>query len=218
MDKERRFASHVAALSETLGHADRVEPLGDYCRGLMLSGDRKSVEPMAALVAPQRAGAKHQSMHHFVAKADWSDAAMLAAVREQVLPALGAIEAWIVDDTGYPKMGSHSVGVARQYCGQLGKQDNCQVAVSVSVANERSSLPIGYQELKQELGLGHYEGRNWRGFHHHATLTIAAYGFLMRARLTGRAKKNSAFRPREPLLRLPPRLKNFIPRGSPRAA
>jgi SRSO17 transposase len=425
MDKEQEFAKYVSALAVTLEHADRVEPLGDYCRGLMLSGDRKSVEPMAALVAPRRASAKHQSMHHFVAKAEWSDTALLAAVRQAVLPALGAIEAWIVDDTGYPKKGTHSVGVARQYCGQLGKQDNCQVAVSVSVANERSSLPIGYQlylprewaedaarrketevptrvgfatkgaialeqlraardarvpvgvvladagygndsgfrlgiralgltyavgiqssttvwaegheplpprpyagrgfpakrlrrnrthqpidanslahelpsrtwrriewregtdgvlasrfarvrvraahrdhvhpeewlviewplaeieptkywlttlppsiafqelvrliklrwrierdyqELKQELGLGHYEGRNWRGFHHHATLTIAAYGFLMRARLTGRAKKNAALRPSEPLLRLPPRPKNFIPRGSPRAA
>jgi SRSO17 transposase len=363
-------------------------------------------------------------MHHFVAKAQWSDAALLTAVRQEVLPALGAIEAWIVDDTGYPKKGTHSVGVARQYCGQLGKQDNCQVAVSVSVANEHASLPIAYQlylphewaedaprrkkaevppsvnfatksvialeqlraartaripvgvvladagygndtdlrlgitalgltyavgiqgsttvwsedhqplpprgnwgrgrpgtrlrrnrthqpidvkalahelparawrhvqwregsagalasrfarvrvraahrdqihpeewlviewplaetepikywlttlpasiafkelirliklrwrierdyqELKQELGLGHYEGRNWRGFHHHATLTIAAYGFLMRTRLTGHAKNNSAIRPREPLLQRPPRPRNFIPRGSPRA-
>lgn len=75
-----------------------------------------------------------------------------------------------------------------------------------------------YQELKQELGLGHYEGRNWRGFHHHATLSIAAYGFLARARLTGRAKKNSVIRAREALLQLPPRPKNFIPRGFPRAA
>lgn len=75
-----------------------------------------------------------------------------------------------------------------------------------------------YQELKQELGLGHYEGRNWRGFRHHATLTIAAYGFLMRARLTGCAKENSAIRSREPWLRLPPRSRNFIPHGSSRAA
>ena len=84
-------------------------------------------------------------MHHFVAKAEWSDAAMRAAVCPAVLPALGEIEAWIVDDTGYPMKGTHSVGVARQCCGQLGKRDNCQVAVSVSVANERSSLPIAYQ-------------------------------------------------------------------------
>ena len=400
-------------------------PLGDYCRGLMLSGDRKSVEPMAALLAPRRTSAKHQSMHHFVAKAEWSDAALLSAVRQEVLPAIGTIEAWIVDDTGYPKKGKHSVGVARQYCGQLGKQDNCQVAVSLSVANERASLPIDYrlylprewaddaarrrkaevpanlefstktaialeqlknaraaqipagvvladagygndtdfrlgisalgltyavgiqssttlwadgheplaphgsrgrgrpgthlrrnrthqpinanrlahalpgrawrhlqwregsagrlasrftrvrvraahrnevypeewlvmewplgeteptkywlatlpesiafkelirriklrwrierdyQELKQELGLGHYEGRNWRGFHHHATLTIAAYAFLMRSRLTGRAKKNPALHSAELQLHQPRRPKNVVPRGSPRAA
>ena len=425
MDREREFAEYVSGLAQTLGHADRVGPLGDYCRGLMLSGERKSVEPMAALVAPRQASAKHQSLHHFVAKAEWSDTQMLSAVREAVLPSLGSIEAWIVDDTGYPKKGKHSVGVARQYCGQLGKQDNCQVAVSLSVANERASLPIDYrlylprewaddpqrlrkaevpegvvfatkvqlaleqlkrarsaqvpagvvlsdagygndadfrdgisslgltyavgiqgsttvwaegheplpprgdwgrgrpgthlrrdrthqpidvkslahelpgrawrriqwregsagalasrfarvrvraahrnevraedwlviewplgeteptkywlstlppssafkelvrliklrwrierdyQELKQELGLGHYEGRNWRGFHHHATLTIAAYGFLMRARLTGRSKKNAAMRSADLPLRRPPRPKDFIPRGSPRAS
>ena len=92
--------------------------------------------------------AKHQSMHHVVAKADWDDAAMLAAVRGQVLPAIerhGPVSYWIVDDTGFPKQGKHSVGVARQYCGQLGKQDNCQVAVSLSVANDQASLPIAYR-------------------------------------------------------------------------
>ena len=72
---------------------------------------------------------------------------MLAKVREMVLPAMerhGAIEAWIIDDTGFPKKGRHSVGVARQYCGQLGKQDNCQVAVSLSIANHEASLPVAY--------------------------------------------------------------------------
>ena len=85
--------------------------------------------------------AAHQSLHHLVAKAAWSDEALLAAVREQVLPVLGPITAWIVDDTGFPKKGQHSVGVARQYCGELGKQDNCQVAVSLSVANEQAGQP-----------------------------------------------------------------------------
>ena len=73
---------------------------------------------------------------------------MLAQVRDSVLAAMqphGPVVAWIVDDTGFPKKGQHSVGVARQYCGQVGKQDNCQVAVSVSVASWNSSLPIAYQ-------------------------------------------------------------------------
>ena len=145
---ESRFAAYVEALSSALGHADRRAPLKAYCTGLLLPGERKSVEPMAARVAPGRVQAAHQSLHHFVAKAEWSDAALLAVVRAQVLPVLerqGAIRAWIVDDTGFPKKGTHSVGVARQYCGQLGKQDNCQVAVSLSVANDHASLPIAYR-------------------------------------------------------------------------
>jgi SRSO17 transposase len=92
--------------------------------------------------------AAHQSLHHFVAKADWSDDAVLDVVRAEVLPALerrGPIRAFVVDDTGFPKKGKHSVGVARQYCGQIGKQDNCQVAVSVSVATQEASLPVAYR-------------------------------------------------------------------------
>jgi SRSO17 transposase len=143
-----RFTAYVEALSRTLGHADRAAPFRSYCAGLLLPGDRKSVEPMAARVEPGRVQATHQSLHHLVAKADWSDEAMLTAVRQQVLPAIqrhGAVRAWIIDDTGFPKKGTHSVGVARQYCGQLGKQDNCQVAVSLSVANDQASLPIAYR-------------------------------------------------------------------------
>ena len=109
--------------------------------------ERKSVEPLAAITAPSRVSAQHQSLLHFVAKAPWSDAAVLSKVRELTLPILekhGPVEAFIVDDTGFPKKGKHSVGVARQYCGQLGKQDNCQIAVSLSVANHHASLPIAY--------------------------------------------------------------------------
>jgi SRSO17 transposase len=145
---ESRFSAYVERLAAGLGHADRMAPLKAYCTGLLLPGDRKSVEPMAARVEPGRVQAAHQSLHHFVAKADWSDDAVLAVVRAEVLPALerqGPIRAWIVDDTGFPKKGKHSVGVARQYCGQLGKQDNCQVAVSLSVATNQASLPITYQ-------------------------------------------------------------------------
>ena len=145
----RRFDDYVTMIAGHLGHADRVGPFRGYCAGLMLPGERKSVEPMAARIAPTEVRSAHQRLHHFVADAPWSDAAVLGAVREHVLKAAakgaGAPEVLIIDDTGFPKQGKHSVGVARQYCGQLGKQDNCQVAVSLSLANERFSVPIGYR-------------------------------------------------------------------------
>jgi len=147
-DIESRFAAYVEGLAEVLGHADRVGPLRCYCVGLLMPLARKSVEPMAAVTAPATVAAQHQSLLHFVGNAPWSDERMLARVRELVLPAIerdGPIEAWIIDDTGFPKKGRHSVGVARQYCGQLGKQDNCQVAVSLSIANRAASLPIDYR-------------------------------------------------------------------------
>ena len=145
---ERRFERYCDGIVSTLLHADREQPARWYIKGLMLPGERKSVEPMAARVQPAQVRSAHQSMHHLVADAPWSDEAMLSAVAERVLPKLieadGAVH-WIVDDTGFPKKGKHSVGVARQYCGQTGKQDNCRVAVSLSIASERGSLPVGYQ-------------------------------------------------------------------------
>jgi len=358
---ERRFEHYCDGIVSTLSHADREQPARWYIKGLMLLGERKSVEPMAARVQPQQVRSAHQSMHHLVADAPWSDQALLSAVTEKVLPKLIDTDTavhWIIDDTGFPKKGRHSGGVARQYCGQTGKQDNCRVAVSLSIANERGSLPVGYQlylprewaddearrrkvgvrpnttvwwgehqplteptsssrcgrsrrrlkrddahqpisvaevaralpgrswrtvtwregtsgplssrfarvrvravhrnrprdeewliiewaegadkpthywfsnlpkrlawqemadtvmgrwrierdyeELKQELGLGHYEGRNWRGFHHHASLCIAAYGFLTLERLT-RSKKNAA------RFKAPTLPEGFRPRGA----
>src|SRR5919199_827215 len=136
-DWEERFDDYVRRLGDVLGHADRRAPLRAYTTGLLLPGERKSVEPMAARVDPGRVGAAHQSLHHFVAKAAWDDDAPLAAVRAYALPALqerGPIRAWPVDDTGLPKKGRLSVGVARQYCGQLGKRESCQVAVTLSIA------------------------------------------------------------------------------------
>ena len=363
---DRRFESYAETMIQALGHADRATPARWYLRGLMLPGSRKSVEPMAARVHPQDVRAAHQSMHHLVADSEWSDQAVLAAVAHEVLPVLTRSGQepcyWIIDDTGHRKYGNHSVGVARQYCGQLGKVDNCQVAVSLSLAagiprgpvlmdaayGEEAALrdwlsacelvyavgirpqtavwhgehqpapapvapgrgrprtrlvrdathtPISvkalaqalprsryrtltwregtntqlssrfarvrvsaahadrprpkewlliewpegepeptryflstlpadtsfkalvvtvkmrwrierdYRELKQEVGLGHYEGRNWRGFHHHASLCIAAYGFLMLQRLRG-VKKNCA------QLKTPALPEGFRPRGS----
>jgi SRSO17 transposase len=143
-----RFAAYVEALVGVIGHKDRAQPLRDYCAGLMLPCERKSVEPIAAVTAPARVAAQHQSLLHFVGEGRWSDERVLAKVRELVLPEIerhGPIAAWIIDDTGLPKKGRHSVGVARQYCGQLGKEDNCQVAVSLSIANDQASLPVAYR-------------------------------------------------------------------------
>src|ERR1700755_1216676 len=146
-DVASRFSAYVEGLTSVIGHADRAKPLRDYCTGLMMPCDRKSVEPMAAMTAPDRTAAQHQSLLHFVGQGDWSDQQVLAKVREMVLPDIERhepIAAWIIDDTGFPKKGRHSVGVSRQYCGQLGKQDNCQVAVTLSLANHDASLPIAY--------------------------------------------------------------------------
>jgi SRSO17 transposase len=146
---EARFEAYCEVIIKTLGHADRATPAQWYLRGLMLPGERKSVEPMAARVHPEDVCSAHQSMHHLVADSDWSDAALLSAVAREVVPVLTQeAEApcfWIIDDTGHRKYGRHSVGVARQYCGQLGKVENCQVAVSLSLATAEGSLPLAYR-------------------------------------------------------------------------
>ena len=145
-NSKSRFAAYVEGLVSVIGHADRAAPLRDYCLGLIMPCERKSVEPMAAVTAPDRTAAQHQSLLHFVGQSPWSDEKVLAKVGEMVLPAIesqGPIEAWIIDDTGFPKKGEHSVGVARQYCGQLGKRENCQVAVSLLTRqSRRASLPV----------------------------------------------------------------------------
>src|SRR5580658_8412731 len=371
--QQQRFAAYLDSLAQAAGHQDRAVPLESYCTGLLLPGERKSVEPMAARLAPDDVQRMHQSLHHFIANAPWSDQALLETVRQFVLPVMkrnGSVVAWIVDDTGFVKKGTHSVGVVRQSWGQVGKQENCRVAVSLSVATEQARLPIAwrlylpeiwtkdrerlselrlayvvgiqgtttvwrpgavpqsakrwkgrgrpakllrrdkqhqplsvkqlaqswaasawgnvswregtkqrlhsrfaalrvrvahrdywrselrreewlliewprgeseptkywlstlpadsklvdlvklakhrwiverdYEELKQELGLGHYEGRGWRGFHHHGTLCIAAYGFLV----AERSRFSPSARARHLDLRtqkIPP---DFRPRGS----
>lgn len=146
--QEKRLAAYMDGLAEAAGHADREKPLKAYCAGLLLPGERKSVEPMAARLAPDNVRRTHQSLHHLVATAPWSDEALLERVRHSVLPRItrqAALTAWIVDDTSFVKKGRHSVGVARQYCGAVGKQENCQVAVSLSVATDEASLPIAWR-------------------------------------------------------------------------
>lgn len=137
-----------------------------YCAGLLLPGERKSVEPIAARVAPDNVRRTHQSLHHLAADSPWSDEAVLENVREHVLGAMnrnGAVAGWIVDDTGFPKKGTHSVGVARQYCGQVGKQDNCQVAVSLSIATHHASVPVAWRLYLPESWANDRERRKTTG-------------------------------------------------------
>jgi len=152
MPKLAEFEQYINQLCEVLGHQDRHAGFADYSRELMLPIERKSCGTLAANTDPLHVSSKHQSLHHLVAMSEWSDTAVLKRVRDWVMARLGHKSKfyWIVDDTGFPKKGEHSVGVARQYCGQLGKQDNCQVAVSLSLATEQGSVPIDWR-LKKKL-------------------------------------------------------------------
>ena len=201
---EARFSAYVVGLSRCLGHKDREAPFRSYCTGLLLPGERKSVEPMAARRRPERTAAEHQSLLHFVGQSPWDGEALLRAVRQSVLPVMtmrSPVTAWIVDDTSFPKKGDHSVGVARQYSGQLGKQDNCQVAVSLSVATATASLPIAWRlylpeawaedagrraaakvpkavtfQTKQQIALAHIEAARDDGVPAGVVLADAGYG------------------------------------------
>ena len=147
-ESNTRFDAFIAAITNVLGRQGREEHFLDYSRGLIVTTGRKSVEPLAAITSPARVEPKHQSLLHFVGQSEWSDTDVLNKVREKVQPLMerhGPIKVSIVDDTGFPKKGKHSVGVAHQYCGQLGKQANCQNAVSLSIANHHASLPVGHQ-------------------------------------------------------------------------
>src|SRR3712207_1367362 len=188
---EERFAAYLEAIVAVLGHASRAAAAQAYCTGLLLPGERKSIEPMAARIAPARVQAAHQSLHHLVAKAEWDDAALLRAVREQVLPAIerhGPVRYWIVDDTGFPKKGKHSAGVARQDCGELGKRESCQVSVSLSVANDRASLPVAWRLYLPEAWAADPERRAKAGVPEEigfATKPAIALGQIRRAPAEG---------------------------------
>jgi SRSO17 transposase len=150
--RAERFERYMDALAAPLKRPERARMARAYCRGLLMPLERKSVEPLAGLYGGARGtpgAALYQALHHFVADARWSDEALLSAMAREVVPAMverhGPIRAWIVDDTAFPKKGRHSVGVAPQYCGQLGKVANCQVAVSLSLANAEASLPVAFR-------------------------------------------------------------------------
>src|SRR5437763_1184946 len=246
-----------------------------YLKGLILPGERKSIEPMAARVAP----GDLQQLHHFVSTSPWATAPLEDELVHAADRLVGGPDAvLVVDDTALVKQGRRSVGVKRQYCGQLGKRANCQALVSLTLA--RAGVPVGvglrlflpedwgadaarraavgvpeavgyrpkwkialdeidrvlaagarfgavladaeygkagefragvgerrHQQLKDELGLDHFEGRSWRGLHHHALLCLLAFAFLQHLRLGGKKRRHPAraraAAPAEPARRAP---------------
>ncbi len=132
-----RFAGEMFA---SLARSDQRRWGGVYLRGLMLEGRRKSIEPMAERLPD----GDEQCLQQFVSQSPWEEAevrrALAVRMSEEIAP-----EAWVIDDTGFPKFGRHSVGVARQYCGALGKVANCQVGVSVNAATDEASCPLDWR-------------------------------------------------------------------------
>ena len=146
----RRIESYFAHVGEVLGNAKRRASFAVYALGLLGSAERKSVEPMAALVCrnPKKMDAAHQRLLHFVSGSRWSDRDVRRVAAQYAIAAMTErepVEAWILDDTGFLKQGSHSVGVQRQYTGSAGKITNCQVGVSLSVATRTEHLPIDFE-------------------------------------------------------------------------
>jgi SRSO17 transposase len=134
----KRFKAFMVPLVAPLGRSERRTAATSYVQGLLMPGQRKSIEPMAA-----RLGLESQGLQQFLADSPWDENDLWRVIRRQVLPHLQPMEAWIVDETGWLKQGQHSVGVARQYCGALGKKANCQVSVELVVSDGEMAAPVG---------------------------------------------------------------------------
>jgi SRSO17 transposase len=186
-----------------LGRRERVENLGHYLTGLLLDGDRKSIEPIAARLVDKldEVEGMRQRLQQVVSVATWSEQELFRRLAQKVEGELPGIEAFVIDDTGFPKKGSHSVGVQRQYSGTLGRIDNCQVAVSLHLAGELGSACIAMDlflpevwardrkrrekagvpddvevRTKLEIALHQLDAALELGVRHHVVLADAAYG------------------------------------------
>src|SRR5687768_11437183 len=138
---ERRLEIFLAELTEPMGRAERRRWAGQYVRGLLLDGERKSVQPMAARLE----GADEQALNQFLNQSPWDAGEVMRRAARLVTGELSAPQLWLIDETSFPKAGAHSVAVARQYCGALGKIANCQVAVSLHWSGEGESCPLGWR-------------------------------------------------------------------------
>ena len=187
----RRLGQFLDGFSACFSRQPQREAATQYLDGLFNDSERKSMQAMHGRLSDP---GQYQALQHFITHSPW-DAARVWAHLRTVVPVRAGILA--IDDTGFPKQGTRSVGVQRQYCGALGKIGNCQVAVSSAfiadgrtwpltsalvdlVALARSRWPIEqqYRELKDDLGLDHFEGRTYQGWAHHVVLTAVAFTFL----------------------------------------
>jgi SRSO17 transposase len=143
----RELQEFLESMVERMGRPERRAAMTAYLTGLLLDGDRKSVEPMASRLVDSAGEieAMRQRLLGCVADSKWSDEEMLRRLSCKFERELPGIEALVIDDTGFPKKGIHSVGVARQYSGTLGRTDNCQVATSLHLAGEAGSGCIGFR-------------------------------------------------------------------------
>jgi len=146
---EKRLEAYLGEIGSLLGDKRRRESFAMYACGLFGEGDRKSAEPVAARLCgdPDRVEKTHQKLLHFLARSEWKDQpvrVLAARYALKLMQTRGAITHWIFDDTGFLKQGKHSPGVKRQYTGSAGKVANCQVAVSLTLANGQTQLPIDF--------------------------------------------------------------------------
>jgi SRSO17 transposase len=142
---DRDLGGFIDSMTDGMGRPERRRAMGSYITGLLLDGERKSVLPMAARLVDRESEieAMRQRLQQAVCVSPWSDSELLSRLAKKVDRELPGLEALVVDDTGFPKKGRFSVGVARQYSGTLGRVDNCQVAVSLHLAGELGSACIG---------------------------------------------------------------------------
>ena len=128
----------IEPLVADLGRSERRESAALYVQGLLMPGQRKSIEPMAP-----RLRVDSQKLQQFISDSPWRERQVWQAIRREVIPAMEPLQAWVVDETGWLKQGKHSVGVSHQYCGAVGKQAQCQVAVELVVTDGEIAAPVG---------------------------------------------------------------------------
>lgn len=178
-----RLTKYFEEIGQHLPRSESRASFATYFYGLLGDGERKSVEPMATRACADPADARnaHDRLLHFVGHSPWSDRAVRTVAARYAIAAMQRREpvtTWIIDDTGFPKQGTHSVGVQRQYSGTLGK--------------------IAYEEMKQELGLDHYEGRSLPGWNHHISVVLSCYAFVAAERLRRFSPSATWVRPPRP--------------------